>query len=96
MPRKKGTPKTGGRRKGTPNKTTASMKAAFFEVFEKLGGVDALMKWAAANPTDFRKFYARLLPHEVSGPDGSEIPFRKKVSNQELARRIVYHLNKHQ
>lgn len=26
MPRKKGTPKTGGRKKGTPNKTTAEMK----------------------------------------------------------------------
>lgn len=27
MPRKKGTPKTGGRQKGTPNKTTAAVKA---------------------------------------------------------------------
>lgn len=26
MPRKKGTPKTGGRQKGTPNKTTAAVK----------------------------------------------------------------------
>lgn len=96
MPRKKGTPKTGGRRKGTPNKTTSSIKQAFLEAFEKLGGVDALVKWAAANPTDFCKFYARLLPREISGPDGSDIPFRKKMSNQELARRIVCHLNKHQ
>lgn len=32
MPRKKGTPKTGGRQKGTPNKTTAAVKNYITEV----------------------------------------------------------------
>jgi hypothetical protein len=31
MPRQKGAPKTGGRRKGTPNKTTADLKNWVFE-----------------------------------------------------------------
>lgn len=32
MPRKKGTPKTGGRQKGTPNKSTAAVKNYIAEV----------------------------------------------------------------
>lgn len=32
MPRKKGTPKTGGRRKGTPNKATAAVKSVIADV----------------------------------------------------------------
>ena len=32
MPRKKGTPKTGGRQKGTPNKATAAVKACITDV----------------------------------------------------------------
>lgn len=32
MPRKKGTPKTGGRQKGTPNKATAAVKEYLAEV----------------------------------------------------------------
>lgn len=32
MPRQKGTPKTGGRQKGTPNKTTAAVKNYITEV----------------------------------------------------------------
>ena len=57
--------KTGGRQKGTPNRTTASIKAAFVEAFEKLGGVDALVAWGNENPTDFYKLAARLIPTEV-------------------------------
>lgn len=32
MPRQKGKPKTGGRRKGTPNKTTAELKALVYSI----------------------------------------------------------------
>lgn len=34
MPRSKGTPKTGGRTKGTPNKTTAAVKGYIADVLE--------------------------------------------------------------
>src|SRR5690554_3796203 len=68
--------KTGGRRKGTPNKTTASVKAAFEEAFDRMGGVDALVSWAATEPGEFFKLYAKLLPIQLradlnhSGLDG--------------------------
>ena len=65
----------GGRQKGTPNKSTASVRAAFEEAFEKLGGADALVEWAEKEPTEFYKLYAKLIPvkTEVSGIDGSPI-----------------------
>ncbi len=57
--------KTGGRRPGSLNKTTANVKAAFTAAFEELGGVPALVEWARAEPTEFYKLYARLLPSEL-------------------------------
>lgn len=57
--------KTGGRRKGTPNKLTASIKGAFTEAFDRRGGVDALVRWAGDNETEFYKLCARLIPTEV-------------------------------
>lgn len=41
MPRKKGTPKTGGRKKGTPNKTTADLKQWVFDFIN--GNLDAFI-----------------------------------------------------
>lgn len=58
--------KTGGRVKGTPNKATASVKAALEDAFDKLGGVDALVTWARMEPTEFYKLYAKLLPVHVN------------------------------
>lgn len=41
MPRQKGTPKTGGRQKGTPNKTTTQLKEAILTAAE-LAGADVV------------------------------------------------------
>jgi hypothetical protein len=57
--------KTGGRKKGTPNKVTASVKEAFKEAFDRRGGVDALVQWAEGEPTEFYKLAARLIPTEL-------------------------------
>lgn len=60
----------GGRPKGIPNKLTRSAREAFQYAFDKIGGAEALAKWAMAEPTEFMKLYARLIPTEVTGPDG--------------------------
>ena len=65
MARPKGSPKLGGRVKGTPNKTTATVKRVFEETFEKMGGVDRLVIWAQSEPGEFYKLYSKLLPLEV-------------------------------
>lgn len=67
-----------GRPKGTPNKTTASIKAALSEAFEKLGGVRSLVAWGTDNPSDFYKLWGRMAPQEmaVTGQDGSALVIR--------------------
>jgi len=68
--------KAGGRQKGTPNKTTASVKEALQKAFKELGGIKALTEWAKDEPTEFYKLYCKLLPKEleVSGKDGATLP----------------------
>lgn len=72
-----GRPKTGGRKKGTPNKTTRAAKDAIAYAAEGLGGADRLIAWAKEAPENERVFwgtiYPKLLPLQVSGPDGGAI-----------------------
>jgi hypothetical protein len=71
--------KTGGRQKGSVNKTTMAVKEALTEAFEQIGGVSSLVVWGRLNETEFYKLWAKLLPQEVqaklSDADGSPIRF---------------------
>lgn len=66
--------KTGGRKKGTPNKTTALLKDAILQAAEEAGDkggmVGYLKKQATENPQSFLPLLGRVLPMQVSGdPD---------------------------
>ena len=69
--RKPGTPKTGGRLKGTPNRVTTLAKDAIAAAAERLGGIDRLVEWVREDPGNERVFwgtiYTKLLPLQVSG-----------------------------
>lgn len=68
--------KTGGRKKGTPNKLTVAAREAMQLAFDGVGGVDGLIQWAKENSTEFYKIYARLIPLEVEhggNPNGDAI-----------------------
>lgn len=56
--------RVGGRQKGTPNKTTVAVKEALTQAFDQLGGVPSLVSWAASDPAEFYKIWAKLLPAE--------------------------------
>jgi hypothetical protein len=57
-----------GRRKGVPNALSGQAKDNIAAVFDRLGGVDEMLKWAEANPSEFYvKVYPRLLPLQVQG-----------------------------
>lgn len=83
IPRKKGTPKTGGRVKGVPNKVTASLRDAILHAFDKVGGVDYLELVARTHPPIFCMLLARVLPLQVNGtisnPDGSNVENRTVI-----------------
>ncbi len=65
-----------GRKKGVPNKATASAKTAFTMAFDGIGGAQALQEWAKDNRTDFYKLFSRLIPTEVNGDGGGALVLR--------------------
>lgn len=66
-----------GRKKGTPNKLTKAVKLVFEDAFDTMQGDKEvnLVNWGKANPTEFYKLAARLIPAEINA----------KVSVQETA-----------
>lgn len=83
--RKPGTPKTGGRQKGTPNKTTALLKDAILQAATKAGGNGGLVGYltlqATENPAAFMTLLGKVLPMQVTGEDGGAI--RLTVSSED-------------
>lgn len=65
--------KFGGRKKGTPNKTTRQIKEAIIEAFELEGGVDYLRKVAAEDSKTFCALLGKVLPMQITGEDGGKI-----------------------
>lgn len=69
--------KTGGRKKGTPNKTTVAAKTAITLAAEGLGGTDRLINWVKEDPANERVFwsqmYTKLLPLDISTSEGIQI-----------------------
>ena len=61
--------KTGGRSKGTPNKTTALLKDAILKAAEQAGDGDMvayLKAQALANPGPFMALLGKVLPMQVA------------------------------
>ena len=42
-----------------------TLKSAFIDAFEELGGADNLVEWARCYRTEFYKMLARLMPREI-------------------------------
>ena len=79
MARPKGQPKLGGRKKGTPNKSTAAIKEMVVEALHgahKDGGVAYLKDQAEKNPTAFLTLVGKVLPLQVTGGDGDPIQLK--------------------
>lgn len=78
---KKGRKKTGGRKKGTPNKTTATAKEAIMNAFDKLGGEEYLVQVGKQDHKTFCSLLGRVLPKEVSTSINSDLDL---MTNEEL------------
>ena len=70
---------------GAKNKISGQAKENIQAVFVRLGGTAAMAKWAEDNQTEFFKIYARLLPIEGPGENGSHkfelvAPWLKEVA----------------
>lgn len=74
MSRRRGSPKSGGRKKGTPNKISGVLKDAILQAAEQAGGeggtVGYLKTQATANPGPFLALLGKVLPMQVTGEEG--------------------------
>ncbi len=70
--------KTGGRKKGTPNKLTRDMKEAIIQAFNNAGGIEYLEKVAKEDQRTFCTLLGRVLPMTVDGEVGVTV-VRKTV-----------------
>jgi len=68
--RPKGLPRTGGRKKGTPNHLTSSVKQALFDSFSTLGGKRWLVRLGKEDPRTFAMLLGRIIPTEIGGTLG--------------------------
>jgi hypothetical protein len=69
--------KTGGRKKGTPNKTTALLKDAILRAAENAGKDDGMVGYLTAqavlNPGPFMALLGKVLPMQVTGEEGGAL-----------------------
>ena len=79
----KGQAKTGGRRKGTPNKLNADVKAMILAALAAKGGQKYLEKQADENPTAFLTLVGKIIPLQVTGKDGGPVEHRMDVPAKE-------------
>jgi hypothetical protein len=71
-----------GRPKGVPNKFT-SLKQSFLNVFEKMGGDDALLEFAKSHKAMFYQMITKLFPQEVEQIGNTKVYFHLCKSPQD-------------
>lgn len=77
-----GRAKTGGRQKGTPNKTTALLKDAILKAATDAGNGDMaayLQEQATKNPGPFLSLLGKVLPMQVTGADDGPLSVVTKI-----------------
>lgn len=88
MPRAKPGQRFGGRKKGTPNKTTALLKDAILLAAEQAGGKGGLVGYlkmlALSEPSAFASLLGKVLPTQVTGENGGAIRLTVSPEDAEL------------
>lgn len=72
MPQPKGV-RYGGRKKGTPNKISATLKDIILESLADIGGKAYLVEQSAKNPTAYMSLIGRVLPLQVTDKGGEPV-----------------------
>lgn len=82
--------KTGGRQRGTPNKITTVFKDAVRTVYEDIGGHAAFAEWARANPSDFYRIAAKLIPTEAPASQDAHREITITISSLDVAPAVAH------
>lgn len=75
--------KTGGRQRGTPNKTTALLKDAILKAATDAGGeaglVGYLQTQAKENPAPFMALLGKVLPMQIAGDQDNPLSVHQMI-----------------
>jgi hypothetical protein len=71
--RPKGLPKTGGRKKGSPNKVTKDLRAAIIGAYDAVGGQAYLERVAIDDVKTFCTLLGKVIPTTVAGDEENPI-----------------------
>ena len=66
-------PQNSGRKRGVSNVLTSELRSMIVTALGNVGGVQYLELQAKQNPAAFLALLGKVLPREVSGPDGAPI-----------------------
>lgn len=78
-PKGKPRPANSGRKKGTPNKATRTIREAWIEAFELVNLSIPLHEWGAQNPDKFYPLATKLIPIDVTSGDKPLAPSTIRV-----------------
>lgn len=73
--------KTGGRQKGSLNKTTTALKDAILNALDRAGGEDYLLQIAKTDPKTFAMLIGRVLPLTVAGDKENPLQVAHSLEN---------------
>lgn len=81
-------PKSSGRKQGSLNKTTKTVKETVLAVFNSLQDdkIHNLQAWAKTEPTEFYKLASKLIPTEINANIEEKITFNvgfKKTDSED-------------
>ena len=81
MPFPKGQPRPpgAGRKKGTPNKATKTIREAWIEAFNLVNERIPLHEWGSQNPEKFYPLATKLIPIDVTSGDKPLAPSTIRV-----------------
>lgn len=77
--------KTGGRKKGTPNKLVSDAREGILYAAEQLGGMDRLVAWAQEDPANEKLFWSsiwvRIVPKDVNAHVDGKISLEQLIAD---------------
>jgi len=88
----KGSPKTGGRKKGTPNRISGDIKKMILDALDDLGGKDYLVEQGKSkNASAFMSLIGKAMPLQIANPEGEAFRTTQEVSqsDKELIQRFL-------
>lgn len=71
--------KTGGRKKGTPNKNTKALRDMILTTLTKAGGEEYLLEQSKKEPKAFLTLLGKVLPTQVTGDPENPIHITEVV-----------------